>query len=104
MAGNPSKRSFENLDDKRLVARAQTGDAAARLAFAVLIERHHGPLLQRCRARLGNRQDAEDAVQETMLRAFRGLPGFRGEANVRTWLTAIADNQCASMAQRRARR
>ncbi len=103
MAENLSKKSFESLDDKKLVARVQTRDAAARLAFAVLIERYRAPLLRRCEARLRNRQDAEDALQETLLRAYRGLVGFRGEASLSTWLTAIADNQCATLAQRRAR-
>ncbi len=103
MAENLTKKSFECLDDKKLVGRVQTGDTAARLALTVLIERYRAPLLRRCEARLRNRQDAEDAVQETLLRAFRGLGGFRGEASVSTWLTAIADNQCASLARRRAR-
>ena len=50
-----------------------------------------------------NRHDAEDALQETLLRAYRGLDRFRGQASVLTWLTTIADNQCASLARRRAR-
>lgn len=103
MAGMLDKKYYEHLDDDKLVARGRIRDASARLAFTVLIERYRGRLLRRCQARLGNRQDAEDALQETLLRAYRGLHGFRGEANVRTWLTAIADNQCASLAQRRAR-
>ncbi len=103
MAANLSKKSFESLDDKKLVACVQTRDAAAKLAFSVLIERYRAPLLRRCERRLRNRHDAEDALQETLLRAYRGLGGFRGEASVSTWLTAIADNQCASLAQRRAR-
>ncbi len=103
MAANLNKKSFESLDDKKLVACVQTRDAAAKLAFSVLIERYRAPLLRRCERRLRNRHDAEDALQETMLRAYRGLGGFRGQASVSTWLTAIADNQCASLAQRRAR-
>lgn len=103
MAGKFSKKCLERLNDDTLVARVQARDAAARLAFAVLVERYRGPLLRRCQARLGNRHDAEDALQETLFRAYRGFDKFRGEARVRTWLTAIADNQCASLAERRAR-
>ena len=103
MAANLNKKSFESLDDKKLVACVQTRDAAAKLAFSVLIERYRAPLLRRCERRLRNRHDAEDALQETMLRAYRGLGGFRGQASVSTWLKTIADNQCASLAQKRAR-
>ena len=98
-----NRKCLEGLEDQKLVARVQTRDAASRLAFAVLVERYRGRLMRRCHARLGNRQDAEDALQETMLRAYRGLHGFRGEAALGTWLTAIADNQCASLAAKRAR-
>ncbi len=103
MSGNLNLNSFQRLDDANLVARGQTRDAAAILAFSVLVERHRGSLLRRCQACLGNRHDAEDALQETLLRAYCGLGGFRGESSVRTWLIAIADNQCYSLAQRRAR-
>jgi RNA polymerase sigma-70 factor (ECF subfamily) len=72
-------------------------------AFERLVDRHRSDLLRRCRARLGNLQDAEDVVQEVLMRAYKGLAGFAGNATFRTWLFAIADNSCASFATRRSR-
>ena len=75
-------------DEGRLVARAAAGD---RTAFASLVQAHQGylrKLLGRvCR---GDQGRADDLAQETFLRAWRALPGFRGEARFRTWLTRLA--------------
>ena len=54
-----------------------------------------------CYGMLGNREDAADALQETMLRAWRGFHGFRGEAGWRTWFHRIAVNTCIDMIRRR---
>lgn len=71
-----------------LVARAAAGD---RSAFAALVQAHQGylrKLLGRvCR---GDQGRADDLAQETFVRAWRALPGFRGEARFRTWLTRLA--------------
>ncbi len=91
------------LDDAALVELVRQRESGWRRAFQILIQRHRGDLLGRCRTRLGNLHDAEDAVQETVLRAYRALHGFKGEASLRTWLFAIADNQCHSLAMRRGR-
>jgi RNA polymerase sigma-70 factor, ECF subfamily len=65
--------------------------------------RAHTPALFRVAARLlGERSQAEDAVQETWLRAIAGLPGFRGDSSLRTWLTGIAINCCREALRRRA--
>jgi len=72
-------------------------------AISILLERYENALLRRCRYRLGNTHDAEDAVQETLLRAYKGIPGFEGKSSFRTWLYIIADNQCNTLASRRAR-
>jgi RNA polymerase sigma-70 factor (ECF subfamily) len=96
--------SLHGLDDEQLARRARGSDAAARLALSLYLERRRGALLRLCQARLGNRQDSEDAVQETLLRAYRGFAGYREEASLNTWLHSIAENQCHSLAARRVRR
>lgn len=72
--------------ESRLVAQARDGDRAA---FAVLV-RDAAPFLERFAIRLlGHRQDAEDALQDTILDAWRGLSRFRGDARFRTWACRI---------------
>ena len=58
---------------------------------------HEAALLRLCFACLGDLQLAEDAVQETFVKAYRGLDRFRGESADRTWLTRIALNTCRDM-------
>jgi RNA polymerase sigma-70 factor (ECF subfamily) len=70
---------------------AQAGDERA---FAALVAPHRADLLAHCRRLLGSSHDAEDALQETLLRAWRALPGFEGRAPFRVWLYRIATN-CA---------
>jgi RNA polymerase sigma-70 factor (TIGR02960 family) len=73
-------------------------------AFAELTEPHRRELQVHCYRMLGSFQDAEDAVQDTLLAAWRGLGGFTEErASLRTWLDKIATNQCLN-ALRSARR
>jgi RNA polymerase sigma-70 factor, ECF subfamily len=74
-----------------LLRAAQAGD---RTALDQLLALHERPLLVLCHGILGHAEDAEDAVQETLLRALRALPGFRGAASLRTWLFRIAVNVC----------
>jgi RNA polymerase sigma-70 factor (ECF subfamily) len=76
--------------DSELLKRAQEGDAAA---FGMLIRRHDKHLYRIARSVLLGDQEAEDVVQETYVRAFTGLRGFRGAASLRTWLTRIALNE-----------
>lgn len=61
---------------------------------------HERALYLLCRSILGHREDAEDAVQETFLRAVRGLDGYRGETALRAWLTRIAVNVCLQQKRR----
>jgi RNA polymerase sigma-70 factor (ECF subfamily) len=70
---------------------AQAGDQAA---LQRLLARHQRSLYTLCRDILGHAEDAEDAVQETFLRALRALPRFRGESSLRTWLFRIATHVC----------
>jgi len=87
---------MECVTDEELVHRAQNGDPAA---FDEIVERHKGAVFRAALAALRNREDAEDVTQETFITAFRKLHTFRGESQVRTWLSRIAWNR--SMDQRR---
>ena len=83
-----------------LLDRAQHGDEEA---FRQLVETHRRELQVHCYRILGSAQDAEDAVQETLVAAWRGLGGFEGRASLRTWLYRIATSRCLN-ALRSARR
>ena len=63
-------------------------------AFRRLIELYRRELHAHCYRMLGSLHDADDALQNTLLRAWRGLPKFRGESSLRTWLYRIATNAC----------
>ena len=93
---NDSGRIMENgllpPTDLELVQRARHGDLDA---FHDLVDRHAGYLCGLAASLVGNAADAEDAVQETLAGAFRGLRGFREQAAVKTWLTGILVRQAA---------
>ncbi len=84
-----------------LLHRARAGD---RDAFAALVEPHRAELQVHCYRMLGSLQDAEDALQETLLSAWLGLDGFEGRSSVRTWLYRIATNRCLNLLRSSARR
>ncbi|WP_028924982.1 sigma-70 family RNA polymerase sigma factor [Pseudonocardia acaciae] len=77
-----------------LLGRARAGD---RDAFAALVEPHRRELHVHCYRMLGSLQDAEDALQETLLAAWLGLEGFEGRSSLRTWLYRIATNRCLNL-------
>ncbi|WP_435851328.1 RNA polymerase sigma factor [Streptomyces thermolilacinus] len=83
--------TFSGLDDSVLVVWACEGDEEA---FAVLVRRHSSRLLALAQHLLGNRADAEDAVQEAFLSAWRQLPEFRHGASFGTWMYRIVTNRC----------
>ena len=62
-----------------------------------LVERYQTSLLRTCFLYLGDAALAEDAVQETFLKAYRALPGFRGDSSEKTWLMRIAVNTCRDL-------
>jgi RNA polymerase sigma-70 factor (ECF subfamily) len=83
-----------------LIARARSGDGAA---FGELVEAYRQELQVHCYRILGSLQDAEDALQETLISAWQGFAGFEERASIRTWLYRIATSRCLD-ALRHARR
>ena len=88
------------MDPTDDVAAAISGDEPA---FAALAERHRRELHVHCYRMLASFDEAEDAVQETFLRAWRGRDGFAGGSLFRAWLYRIATNVCLDMLRRRSR-
>jgi RNA polymerase sigma factor (sigma-70 family) len=87
-------RRSGQLDDERLATLVRSGDEAA---FEVLYDRHHASLLAFCRHMLGSREDGEDALQQTFVRAHSALRTGRLPDAVRPWLFAIARNRCRTV-------
>jgi RNA polymerase sigma-70 factor (ECF subfamily) len=90
-----------HIDDSTDLAAARGGDEAA---FGRLVTRHRAGLLAHCYRMLGSAQDAEDALQDALLRAWRGLPRFEGRSSLRSWLYSVATNVCLRALERRRRR
>lgn len=77
--------------DHDLVARSRTGDQRA---FGALIDRYKARIYHTTLRILGNREDAEEAAQDTFVRAYRGLENFREDATFSTWIYRICVNTC----------
>jgi RNA polymerase sigma-70 factor (TIGR02960 family) len=84
-----------------LISRARAGDGDA---FRELTEPHVRELQVHCYRMLGSFQDAEDALQDTLLTAWQGLGGFEGRASLRTWLYRIATSRCLNALRAASRR
>ena len=84
-----------------LISRARAGDGEA---FRELTEPHRRELQVHCYRMLGSLQDAEDALQDTLLAAWQGFGGFEGRASLRTWLYRIATNRCLNARRSASRR
>ncbi|MDZ7292337.1 MAG: sigma-70 family RNA polymerase sigma factor [candidate division KSB1 bacterium] len=86
--------------DNELIARIRAGDQRA---FAELIDRYKARIFHTTLRILGNREDAEEAAQDTFLRAYRGLENFREEAAFSTWIYRICVNTCLNLLESRKR-
>src|ERR1700722_17004226 len=84
-----------------LLVQARAGDGQA---FAQLTDPYRRELQVHCYRILGSVQDAEDALQETLLAAWQGLGGFEGRASLRTWLYRIATSRCLNAVRTAKRR
>jgi RNA polymerase sigma-70 factor (ECF subfamily) len=85
-------------DDQQLVEQAQAGDMSA---FDELVRRHHGPVYCYLHRTCRNGAEAEEMTQESFVKAWEGLKGFRGAASFKTWLFRIATNLCINRLSRR---
>lgn len=94
----PSTLEKSEIDDQALVAGVLTGNTSL---FTMLVARHTDRLYGLALRLLGNSQEAEDAVQETFIRAYTRLNTFRSAASFATWLYRIALNACRDQLRRR---
>jgi RNA polymerase sigma-70 factor (ECF subfamily) len=104
-AATASKRADEGAHDEpsdvELVERCQRGDLAA---YEVLVRRHQQRVFQYAFSRIRNEQDATDLSQETFVKAWQAIGGFKKSAQFSTWLYRITTNLCIDFARRRERR
>jgi RNA polymerase sigma-70 factor (ECF subfamily) len=91
----------EGSDGGALLMLAREGDEGA---FRALVEAHRAELHAHCYRMLASWHDAEDALQDALLRAWRALPGFEGRSTLRAWLYKIATNAALDVAKDRSRR
>jgi len=106
MVGKMSLREMtcvgsDREEETALVARARAGEQEA---VDQLYRSHRREIFGLCLNLSGNREEAQDLLQETFVRAFRGLPSFGGRCQFKTWLTRIAVNLARDLARRRHRR
>src|SRR5688572_6582037 len=91
-------RTTTIIDETELLAAAMSGNEDA---FRRLVEPRRTELHAHCYRMLGSVHDADDALQDTLLRAWRGLPGFKAQSSLRAWLYRIATNACIDTIARR---
>lgn len=92
------ERDGGELDETTLVVRAQEGDVRA---FEALARRHQAVLYRLAVRVMGDPAEAEDALQEALLDAWRRIDRFRGDAAFSTWMYRIVTNRCVAMLRKR---
>ncbi|MBP7706014.1 MAG: RNA polymerase sigma factor [Candidatus Aminicenantes bacterium] len=89
---------MDQPDESETIERCRAGDLAA---YRRIYDRYGQPLLRTAIRFLGNREEAEDAVQETFLKLFRGIGGFRSGSRFSTYLFQILHNTCLDLLRKR---
>lgn len=89
------------MTERQIIQRVLTGDTEA---YAILVDRHYDRCARVALRILGNREDAEEAVQDTFLRAYRALGSYKDRERFAAWVTRILVNQCRTMRARTERR
>jgi RNA polymerase sigma-70 factor (ECF subfamily) len=97
----PNRSTSATTHEPELLQAAREGDEQA---FGRLVEPYRSELTAHCYRMLSSVHDAEDALQDALLRAWRGLPRFEGRSSLRSWLYTIATNTCLNMIERRPKR
>ena len=85
-------------DEKTVIAVVLAGDAEA---FGTLVRTHQAKIRLVCLARLGLRDEADDAAQDVFVKAYKALPAFKGDSSFGTWMVRIADNHCLDILRTR---
>src|SRR5437762_13295629 len=93
--------TISSAQERELLEAARGGDEDA---YGRLVEPHRSELHAHCYRMLGSVHDAEDALQDALLRAWRGLARFEGRSSLRSWLYRIATNTCLDLIGRRPKR
>jgi RNA polymerase sigma-70 factor, ECF subfamily len=94
----------DTLDDSDIVGLCVQESRVDSALFSILIQRYEGIIYRVALRYLGIEADADDATQDTFLKAFRGLPAFRQDAEFKTWLFKILHNVCMTRLKQRSRR
>lgn len=96
-----SPKSIVNVPEHELVSRCLSEDPDAQFEF---VEKYQKMIYSLCYRMMGNREDAEDAAQESLIRALRGLATWDTSRQLKPWLLAIAANRCRTALSKRNRR
>lgn len=96
-----SPKSIVNVPEHELVSRCLSEDPDAQFEF---VEKYQKMIYSLCYRMMGNREDAEDAAQESLIRALRGLATWDNSRQLKPWLLAIAANRCRTALSKRSRR
>ncbi len=89
------------INERKLIARATSGDPTA---FNCLMQQHEGRMYAVALRMCANREDAQDCLQEAMLRIYRAISGFKGESSFATWVYRITMNTCLDELRKRKNR